>query len=266
MLICKYCGFHDYIKYGKSQGIHYFKCKSCGHKFSDSPKFWRMRNSRENIDQTMIAYFGKGEKLLAISNQISINLSTIHRWLIKYSKMFHKFNSRLNIKVSEYWLINQNKIVIQGKEYILWDIIDSRSCYLILSHIAPSGNLADLSKLFNVSVKRAGKAQRIISIPSTMMELENGIEQSLKIQTTVTWNDKHIEQFRNKMLHRNVLRTLKSLSNIEYLFSGFAIHYNFFSDHIWMNGTTPAKEAKIDLQILHWKDLIQLCETNITLH
>jgi len=220
-----------------------------------------MRKPKTLVGKTLDIYFKEGYKLEIISDQIKVDTSTIFRWINKYSNFSHKYieSLRTQIQVHNYWLIDENEIIINGNNYYCWDVVDFRTCYLILSHVSQTRAIKDFQNLLGISMSRTGE-RPIIFISDRILDIRADIERllSVSLMPNRAFERVPIEKFRITMSKRNeAIQGLRTLSNIQNILDGFAIQYNFFSDHITMNGTTPAQEAKILIHPRNWQELIE---------
>ena len=66
---CKYCDSENVVKNGSVKGVQVYKCKNCGHRFTEGSAFPKMRTESRIISSSIDFYF-EGLSIRKISTQI----------------------------------------------------------------------------------------------------------------------------------------------------------------------------------------------------
>jgi transposase-like protein len=66
---CKYCESENVVKNGSAKGEPIFKCKDCGHRFTEGSDFPKMRTQSRVISSSIDMYF-EGLSVRKIQTQI----------------------------------------------------------------------------------------------------------------------------------------------------------------------------------------------------
>ena len=268
---CKYCDkATDVVRYGKSKGKQYYFCNLCGRKFLNNQAMPGMRVPIEAIGAA-IGMFYEGMSLSAISRQlwymyrVQPSRSTLHGWVMKYSKKADRLISDLKPKVGKTWIVDETVVKIGGQNTWFWDVIDDKTRFIIASHLSTSRGAKDAEAVMKRAQDKAEKPPRFIISDKLAAYLE-GIERVFGADTwhlrsqgfTGEINTNLIERFHGTLKDRTkVMRGLKSRETAKVILSGYLMHYNFFRPHQTLKGKTPAEVAGIKFPHISWAGIIK---------
>ncbi|MCK5309844.1 MAG: IS6 family transposase [Thermoplasmata archaeon] len=271
---CRFCGSKDLSKHGKRKGIQYFICKTCGRKFSEVDTFPDMRYPKKYIVRAL-TYFYNGMSLKNISHtfedidNVQISKSTIWRWIIKYSRLGNDYVLSLKPKLSKTWIADETVIDIWGEKYWFWDIIDTDTRFLIASHLSKVRTTKDATKLFYMAKLRSKTRPTSVRTDRLHAYLKafnkvfysNRPERKVEHLQSQGFGSKTninlVERFHGSLKQRTkVMRDLKSRKSARIILDGYVTHYNFFLEHEYLEGRTPADYCGIGKGINNWGDLI----------
>ncbi len=270
VLVCKYCGSDDVVKYGSRNGVQNYICRACGRKFTakDSPP--GMQTPAEQIGASLSMLYD-GLSLSDIARNLEqsyhnpVNPSTVYRWLIRYTVKALKMLEPLKPQVSDTWIVDETVIKVAGHNMWFWDIIDEGTRFLLASHLSRTRGIFDVATVMRRAWQRTDTAPKFI-ISDSLGVYPDGIERifgaySKHIQTrgfTEDINTNLIERFHGTLKERiKVLRGFKTAETAELILEGFLIHYNFFRPHMTFHYKTPAEVAGIRTSIKNWTDLVR---------
>lgn len=166
-ITCKNCGSPDLIKYGKIEGVQYYWCNACKHKVTGKDTLPKMKTSILEIASALNGYYG-GEPLDAIQNRLRQDFhdekseAAIYKWIVRFTEEAISEAKDFTPKVGDVWIADETSLDIGGHKVWFWDIIDTKTRYLLASHISEGRFVKDAQILFEQAVKRAGKAPRVI--------------------------------------------------------------------------------------------------------
>src|SRR4030066_1281930 len=93
---CKYCDSETVVKNGSVKGVQVFKCKNCGHRFTEGSAFPKMRTESRIISSSIDLYF-EGLSIRKISTQIEklygvhVSQVTVMNWTQKYQSLVSRY-------------------------------------------------------------------------------------------------------------------------------------------------------------------------------
>ncbi len=273
---CRFCAETDISKYGKYKKNQYYICKTCGRKFSEIDTYPRMKYPREYIYNTLNYYYN-GMSYRNINQtfedmkDVDISKSTLWRWVVKYSKMVNDYVLNLHPTLSKVWIADETVIGLWGKNYWFWDIIDAETRFLIASHLSRTRTTKDAKKLFYMAKLRSQTRPKLIltdKLHSYKSAFNRVFYSNIKARQVdhltsegfdSPTNINLIERFHGTLKQRTkVMRDLKERKSARIVLDGFMTHYNFFMEHSYLKGKTPAVVGGIGKDIDNWGDLIDL--------
>jgi putative transposase len=267
---CKYCNSNNVMKYGKYKDTQYYFCNKCNRKFSNSNAIPMMQNSTKDITNALNMYY-EGLSLAEIRrNFIQQDNNYISRispyiWFKRFTELAVKEAEKYHPKVGDIWIADETMIDIDGKNIWFWDIIDSKTRFLLASHMSVTRTSKDARELMEKAREKAGRNPRVIYTDKLRAYLE-GIEQTFGSDTKhqqgspfdIENNTNLIERFHGTIKERTkVMRGLRTLDTAKTFMNGWLVHYNFFRPHMSLNDRTPASMAKINFPFKNWKDVVE---------
>ena len=270
-VICKYCGSDTGIlRYGTYKRVQRWWCKKCGRKFVDNGGLPRMRTPVEQVGLALTAFYS-GTSLSKIRAQIDQlydtrpSDGTIYPWIKRWSQVAIDETKDLKPKVGDEWVADETVLQIGGRNVWFWDIMDSKTRFLLASHMSVTRSSRDAKILMEAAAKRAGKAPKVV-ITDKLLAYIDGMERtfgsdSKHIQSqgfAAEPNTNLIERLHGSIKDRTkVMRGLKSIPSAYLFMDGWSTYYNFFRTHDSL-GKTPAEEAGIDSPLKTWLDVAML--------
>ncbi len=277
-LACKFCGSGNVVRYGYNQGVQRYFCRNCGRTFTDNAAVATMHTPSIYVASALSMYYG-GMSLNAIRRHLGQQYgyypsdSTVYRWVVRFTKIAVEEAKKYKPEVGDVWIADETVLRVAGKRIDrlkrgVWffDIIDSKTRFLLASHISQSRTIDDAETLMDKAWRRAGKAPRIVLTDKLTAYLDGvsivfGRKTTTHIQSkgfTVQPNTNLIERFHGSLKDRTkVMRGLKSVKTARLLLDGWLVHYNFFRPHEALKGKTPAEKAGIEFPYKNWLDVVR---------
>jgi putative transposase len=268
--ICKYCQSANIIKFGKYKNTQYYYCKDCKHKFSNPDAIPKMQYATSKIADAMSMYY-EGMSLKEIRRNFIqqhtdyISDVTILNWVKRFSKMAIIEANKYKPEVGSIWVADETMINLDGKNIWLWDIIDTKTRFLLATHMSYTRTTKDAEILMKQAYERTGKIPRVIYTDKLRAYLE-GIESTFGGDTThkqgspfdIENNTNFIERMHGTIKSRTkVMRGLHTIESARLYLDGWLVHYNFFRPHMSLNDRTPASIANIRFPFHNWKDICE---------
>jgi transposase-like protein len=158
-IACKYCQSTNIIKYGKYKAVQRYFCKDCGRKFAGLDTIPKMQYSTSKIADVLNMYY-EGMSLKEIRRNLIqqhndyISDATAYNWVKRFSKLAIMQAGKYKPDVGGVWVADETVIDIDGKNIWLWDIIDTKTRFLIASHMSYTRTTKDAEALMREAYKR----------------------------------------------------------------------------------------------------------------
>jgi transposase-like protein len=190
---------------------------------------------------------------------------TVLNWVNRFSKLAIVEANKYKPDVGSIWVADETVIDIDGKNIWFWDIIDTKTRFLIASHMSYTRTSKDAEQLMKQAYQRTGKIPRVIYTDKLRAYLE-GIESVFGGDTShkqgspfnIETNTNLIERFQGTIKSRTkVMRGLHTVESARLFMDGWLVHYNFFRPHMSLKDRTPASVAGIRFPFRNWKDITE---------
>jgi putative transposase len=269
-LKCKYCRSGSVIKYGKYKAVQYYYCKDCRHKFASLETIPKMQYSTLKVAGA-INMFYEGMSLKEIrrnfiqQNNDYISDVTAFNWIRRFTELAVKEASQYKPQVGPVWVAGETLIDIDGEGAWLWDIMDTKTRFLIATHMSYKRTKNDARILMEKAYARTGIIPRTIYTDKLRAYLE-GIELTFgghvahkkESQFDIQTNTNIIKRMQGTIKSRTkVMRGLHTIKSARQYIAGWLVHYNFFRPHMSLKDKTPAQAAGIKFPFRNWKDITE---------
>lgn len=267
---CKFCGSAKVIKYGRYKDVQRLYCNDCKRKFVDNNAIPKMQTPTETVSDALNMYY-EGMSLNEIRRNFIqqdnnyISKVSPYNWVKRFTELAKKEADKYKPDVGGIWIADETVLSINGRNVWLWDLIDTKTRFLLASHLSYTRTTRDAQIIMQKAYKRAGKYPRIIYTDKLRAYLD-GIERAYGAETKhvqgnpfdVQSNTNFIERFHSTLKERTkVMRDLKSMKTAKEFIDGWLIHYNFFRPHMSLRDKTPAQVAGIQFPFHNWKDITE---------
>ena len=267
---CKYCQSKNIIKYGKYKDVQYYWCKDCRHKFAGVDTIPKMQYPTSQIADVLNMYY-EGLSLAEIRRNLIqqhnsyISDVTALNWVRRFSKPVIMEANKYKPDVGRVWVADETVIDIDGRNIWLWDIIDTKTRFLIATHMSYTRTTKDAQALMKQAYDRTGKIPRIIYTDKLRAYLD-GIELTFGADTQhkqgspfdIEHKANYIERFHGTIKSRTkVMRGLHTIESARLFLDGWLVHYNYFRPHMSLNDKTPSQVAGVQFPFRNWKDVCE---------
>jgi len=268
--LCKYCQSPNVIKFGTFQGIQRYWCKDCQRKFTELDTLPKMKTPINEIGSVLNMYYG-GMPIDAIQTQLKLQYGkylsepAIYKWIVRFTKEAIVKAKDFKPKVGNVWIADETGVNVGNSNVWFWDVIDSKTRYLLASHISVVRRTEDAQILIEQAIKKAGKMPEKV-ITDKLSSYIDGINLASRgrirhIQSSPFTDENStsvIERFQGTLKQRtNVIRHFKDLETARLLTDGWLIHYNFFKEHEALDNVSPAKHMKVEMPFQDWNDIVR---------
>jgi transposase-like protein len=257
-ITCKFCGSAHTIKYRKANDKQVYKCKVCARKFVPNQGFEKMWLDPKIITTTLDLYF-KGISLRKISDHLrqchslEVDHSTVYRWICKYTDVIGAYIKTLEPEVGKIWHADEMKIKVGGEWKWLWNMMDEKTRFQLVSMIAETREREDAKKTFLQSKQVTSKRPNLV-VTDGLAGYKKAFNQEFYDHHLATKHivdvalqsglNNSIERMHGSIREREkVIRGIKSMETP--IFKGNQIYINFIRPHSALDGKTPAEAAGI---------------------
>jgi len=265
---CKYCGSTNIVKYGTYNNVQRWWCKDCKRKFKEDTALFHMKTPANQVASALSMYY-EGMSLNAIRRQLRQDYdnypsdATVYEWILKYTDTAVNKAKDYRPDVGSIWVADETVLKIDGSNIWFWDIIDTKTRFLLASHVSNSRHTVDAKKLVELASRCAGKVPRVI-ITDKLNAYLDGIELAFGADTEHIQSKPFEIQNKNNIIERfhgtlkartKVMRGLKSLETAKFFTDGWLVHYNFLRPHGSLKDRTPAEVAGVKFPCKNWADI-----------
>lgn len=271
MIKCKYCGSTDVVKFGTYHGSQRWWCKKCKRKFIEADTLYKMKTPIAQIGGALSMYY-RGMSLDDIGEHLEqqygnrLTDAGIYNWVVRFSKDAVAEAKKYQPDVGDVWVADETVLKIGGRNIWFWDLIDTKTRFLLASHISQRRTTKDAQILAEKASDMAGKAPRFI-ITDKLQAYLDGFELAWGANATHLQsrglsaphlNTNLIERFHETLKQRTkVIRGFKNTKTAKLILDGWLVHYNFFRPHESLNDRTPAEAAGIKFIYKDWQDVVR---------
>jgi putative transposase len=269
---CKFCGSLQVTKYGKRNGKQNYMCKICGRKFVLNKGFEGMWYDARIVATTLDLYF-KGISLRKISDHLKqfyaleVNFSTVYRWIVKYTDVIEAYVETLEPEVGNIWHADEMKVKVKGQWKWLWNMMDEKTRFQLVSMIAETREAQDAKTTFKKAKEVTNTKPRLV--------VTDGLQGHHSAFNSEFWDQhrrtKHIanvalqsglnnsiERMHGSIREREkVMRGIKSIETP--FIKGNRIYLDFVRPHQALEGRTPAEAAGMGVRGENrWLELLNM--------
>ncbi len=270
--ICKYCHSEHVIKYGTQRGVQYYLCKNCGHKFASNDTLPNMRYNTKDIGCVLDMYYEGNSLNQILSCFIQqkgsyLSKATPYNWLTRFTAVAKEETVRYKPNLSSIWALDIQTVRNNGKNVFLFDLIDSRTRFLILSSLSETYTSNELQTFTKKAFDYTEDIPRILY--AHLKKQKNGVAiYTDNFPFKIIDNDFSIEQLHLNFNGRlRIINSLKSIATTNNFLDGWQIYYNFFLSNSILEGKTPAETACIKFPYKNWQDIAASnCEISSGMH
>jgi len=233
----------------------------------------KMKTPARQIASAMGMYYG-GMSLDAIQQQfrqdhdLDMSESNYWNWVKRFTKEAIWQAKDFKPAVGDQWVADETYMKLGEKTVYFWDIIDSKTNYLLASHVSFSRGGREARQLMKLAEQRAGKTPKVV-ITDKLRSYIVGIEDAFGADTkhvqggpfkfkTSGESTAEIERFHKTLEQRTkVFEKYKDIASIKLLTGGWLINYNFFKQNEGCGNIPPAQVASKVVPFKDWNDIVR---------
>ena len=166
-------------------------------------------------------------------------------------------------QVGDEWVADEMMVDVGGEKMWNWNVMDSKTRYVLASHLAKSRNARQAEIVIAKALRAAAEPPKSIKTDklrsyTAAMEMEFPDIQHIQSQGMRAVVNNNLSE-RLQGTYRQRVKTLRGLDSLEtgqrYL-DGWTLTYNLFREHESLGFETPAKRAKVNAPFAEWEDVV----------
>ena len=238
----------------------------------DTARITKMKTPTKQIASAMGMYYG-GMALDAVQQQFrqdydfDMSESNYWNWVKRFTKEAIRQSKDFKPIVGDIWVADETYMKLGEKTVYFWDIIDSKTNYLLASHVSFSRGAREAKVLMKLAQNRAGKIPKVVitdKLRSYIVAIEDSFGADTKhIQggpfklVSSGESTAEIERFHKTLEQRTkVFEKFKDIASIKLLTGGWLINYNFFKQNEGCGNIPPAQVASKIVPFKDWNDVV----------
>ena len=236
-------------------------------------RVYKMKTPSRQIASALGMYYG-GMPLDAIQQQFrqdydnDMSESNYWNWVVRFTKEAKKqLQGFKPDKIGDTWVADETYIKLKGRNVYFWDIIDSKTNYLLASYVSFNRGTRDARMLLRLARVRAGKyPKKVITDKLNSYIAGVGDEYAQKTEhkrggpfkfKITGESTAEIERFHRTLEQRTeVFQKYNDIDTIKLLTGGWLINYNFFKQNEGCGNIPPAQAASSVVPFKDWNDVV----------
>jgi putative transposase len=233
----------------------------------------KMKTPSKQIASALGMYYG-GMSLDAIQQQfkqdydMEMSESNYWNWVKRFTREALKQIKDYHPNVGNIWVADETYMKLNDRTVYFWDIIDTKTRYLLASHVSFSRGATEAKKLMKLAESRAGKTPKQV-ITDKLKSYTVGVEDAFGADTKHVQggpfkflnsgeSTAQIERFHKTLEQRTkVFEKFKDIASIKLLTDGWLINYNFFKQNEGCGDIPPAQAISNVVPFKDWNDVVR---------
>ncbi len=233
----------------------------------------KMKTPAKRIASALGMYYG-GMSLDALQQQFrqdhgeDMSESNYWNWVRRFTKEAIKQCKDFHPAVGDEWVADETYMKLKGRNVYFWDIIDTRTRYLLASHASFSRGAGSATILMKLAQFRAGKIPKVVitdKLGSYLVGVEEAFGGDAKHVQGGPFkllgsgeSTAQIERFHRTLEQRTkVFQKYDSIEDIRLLTDGWLINYNFMKQNEGCGNVPPAQAASKVVPCKDWNDVVR---------
>ena len=269
---CPYCESDKVVKNGSyREGVQRYLCRGCTKQFSSTGVMHGRHIPPERIGAAIrMFYSGMSYKQIAETMADMYDMSepdkaTIYHWVKTYTDTAVKEMEQHPAHTGGDWVADEMMVDVGGQKYWNWNVMDSKTRYILASHLSKERTAAAAKTVMRKALKSADAPPKSITTDKLRSYL-SAIKEVMPDTTHIKSEGMRAEVNNNlserlQGTYRQRTKTLRGLDSKEsgqrYL-DGWVLTYNLFRDHESLGGQKPGHKAKVSPPFRDWEDVARI--------
>jgi len=175
--------------------------------------------------------------------------STVYRWIHKFPILGFSDTMALKPAVGDVWLMNETIIKILGEKFIIFDLMDMNTRFLLSTSIFSYSDAGNINGSLQIGIAKAGK------IPTTLVllkryrhndaiELPQQLNQKCCVNIVYGYNSTCLRtKFFSFYKRDKLFHGIKKMETIQKIINSWIFHYNYRKNNRGLLNKSPAEKA-----------------------
>ena len=269
-LNCPACSSEQVVKIGKRNGYQRYLCRGCRKAFQDSGNTAGRRFPPE-VTGAAVSMFYSGMSYKQIAEQMEQTFdinepskATIYEWVKDYTRKGVDEMANHPAHTGGDWVADEMQVVVGGKKYWNWNVMDSDTRYILASHLSSRRDIAAATAVMRKAAVASAEPPKTIKTDK-WRAYDKGIKRvfpdakHIKSEgLTAEVNNNQSERLQGTFRQRT--KTMRGLDNRrsgQVYLDGWTLDYNLFRKHEGLRNRTPAQAARISAPFDEWEDVVE---------
>ena len=266
-------GSHSYLSGGHEVLISKPIATTSTGPMADDSRIPKMKTPARQIASAMGMYYG-GMSLDAIEQQfkqdydLEMSESNYWNWVKRFTREAIFQAKDFKPEVGDTWVADETYMKLKHRTVYFWDIIDTKTNYLLASHVSFSRGAREAKILMKLAQERAGKTPEIV-ITDRLRSYIEAVEDTFGADTKHVQggpfkflssgeSTAEIERFHKTLEQRTkVFEKFKDMASIRLLTGGWLINYNFMKQNEGCGNIPPAQAISKVVPFKDWNDIVR---------
>ena len=268
---CPACQSDHVVKDGSQSGEQRYRCKPCQKRFRAGGKAQGRRMDAELMGSAIRDFYtGKSYKQMAEGLKEEYDLekepskATIYEWVRDYTDRAVGQMKDHKARSGGDWVADELMVDVGGKKMWLWNVMDSKTRYILASHLTPRRDAQAARVVLRKAALAADKPPESITtdkLKSYMPAVRDVVPEAEHIQSEgirASVNNNLSERLQGTFRDRiKTLRRLDSQKTGQRYLDGWTLTYNLFRGHESLGNKTPGSRAKVAPPFREWADVVK---------
>lgn len=257
----------EFVRRGHTaKGVQIYMHKPTGKRYVANGALPGRKIPPEQVGMALNSFF-TGTSITKVSRNVQPTFDTtppskasIYEWMVDYSKLAKAKVANDKPRTGDTWVADELVARIGGGKVWLWTVMDTKTRFILASHLSHTRTIADAERLFQEAKERAGRQPKFI-VTDKLAAYPEGIERVWGGDVKHTparglrypENNNMMERLNGSIRERTkVMRGLKSIRTAEIILDGWETYYNYMRPHMGIGNKTPAEVAKVQRPFTDW--------------
>ena len=192
--------------------------------------------------------------------------ATIYRWVQASGKRGREATAGLPVKTGDEWVADELAVNVGGRQYWLFNVMDSESRYLLAAYLSPTRGARAAATAMSIARDRADRPPKTIKTDGLRSyregvgrafmqhQVKHVVSQGIRAEI----NNNLSERLQGTLRDRDkTLRAMKTRDTGQNFIDGLAFHYNYLRPHESLRGRRPAEAAGADIPFKTWGEMME---------